>query len=39
MVPIWIEQDDLKKAIQSGHSYIEVGSWYKEVFIVRNGRS
>ncbi|BCB04071.1 hypothetical protein [Bacillus sp. KH172YL63] len=25
MEPIRIEQDDVKKAIQSGHSYIQVG--------------
>ncbi len=25
MEPIRIEQDDIKKAIQSGHSYIQVG--------------
>lgn len=26
MEPIRIEQDDIKKAIQSGHSYIQVGN-------------
>lgn len=26
MEPIRIEQDDIKKAIQSGHSYIQIGN-------------